>query len=344
MKIFQLVLNAIINLVRKILAASPMLRSFLYEMRNREEFTDLYEHEKMLADAVRVATYKRAISKYVEPGSLVLDLGTGTGILSCFAAQNNPEKIYAIDHSDFIDIAKMVAKQNNYENIEFIKTHSRSFDPGCKVDVIIHEQMGDYLFNENMIQNLLDLKNRLLKPNGKILPGRFELYVEPVDLKDEFNVPFIWENKVHGVDFSFLANCYEALDKFKPADYSQKWLDADSVKDFLCKPEPVLTIDLSQLKSEKEIPRSFEVEKRVLEAGMFDGFCLYFNAIFDDEINLDTSPLSTYTHWGNCFFRIETRPCFGGEEINFNVSIPDFLDIKTWKVSINTFKQSNSPA
>jgi hypothetical protein len=33
-----------------------------------------------------------------------------------------------------------------------------SFKPPEKVDVILHEQIGDELFEENMIENLLDLK------------------------------------------------------------------------------------------------------------------------------------------------------------------------------------------
>jgi protein arginine N-methyltransferase 1 len=338
MNFIKTYLIAALSLIRKTLSSNKRLRNLLYEIRNRDEFSDLYEHEKMLADKTRVETYKKAIEKNISEGDIVLDLGTGTGILSFFAAKNKPKKVYAIDHSDFIDVAKEIAKKNNFENIEFIKATSRKFNPDVKFDVIIHEQMGDYLFNENMIFNLLDLKKRLLKPKGEILPGKFELYLEPVDLNDEFNVPFLWENKVHGIDFTFLEKHYETLEKFKPADYRQEWIEATAVKQFLCMPEPVLSFDLNTMNSEKEIPRAIEIEKQVIESGMFDGFCLYFKAIFDNEINLNTSPLSEYTHWGNCLFRIETRACSGGEKIRYKFSMPNLLDIRTWRVSVQRFR------
>jgi len=134
------------------------------------------------------------------------------------------KNIYAIDHSDFISIASKIAQHNNFNNIEFIQTNSRDFETEVKFDALIHEQIGDYLFNENMIEKLLDLKNRLLKPNGRIFAGKFELYLEPVALKEEFNVPFIWENQIDGIDFTFLREYYE------------EWLGADVVKKFLCAP------------------------------------------------------------------------------------------------------------
>jgi protein arginine N-methyltransferase 1 len=333
MSYFKNIITFFLNPIRKTVSLSPQLQKFVYEIINRREFGNLYEHEKMLADKKRIETYKRAIDKHITSDDVVLDLGTGTGILSFFASKNKAKKIYAIDHSNLIKIAQKVAKYNNFENIEFVQVNSRDFNPEIKFDVIIHEQMGDYLFNENMIDNLLDLKSRLLKAGGKILPGKFEFYVEPVDLHEEFNVPFIWENELYGIDFSFLKTDHETLDEFIEVGYKQEWIDAASVKEFLCKPDPVLSFDLMGLNSEGDIHRLIEVEKNIIKKGMLDGFCMYFKAIFDEEITLDTSPKSEYTHWGNCIFRIEPRACNGNEKINFTLSFPDLLDIRTWSVS-----------
>ncbi|MEZ5294888.1 MAG: hypothetical protein R2697_01020 [Ilumatobacteraceae bacterium] len=52
--------------------------------------------------------------------------------------------------------------------------------------------MGDELFNENMLQNILDLRDRVLRPGGRILPGRFRLFVEPVTLHDDMRVRRFW--------------------------------------------------------------------------------------------------------------------------------------------------------
>ena len=330
----------LLRFIRNILFSSPKLRSLLYDYDNKEEFGALYEHEKMLADSVRTDTYKRAIQKYIGTEDVVLDLGTGSGILSFFAAKQNAKKIYAIDHSNFIEIAQKIAKHNNLQNIEFVQTNSRDFQTKVKFDVIIHEQIGDYLFNENMIENLLDLKKRLLKPNGTIIPGKFELFLEPVSLKDEFNIPFIWENKLYGIDFGFLKQYSQELEQFKAVDYFQQWLAADAVKNFLCEPSPIMFFNLNKMQSEKEILRTLPISKKVAKHENLDGFCLFFNVIFDDEISFDTSPLSEKTHWGNCFFRVERRECLIGEEIQYTFNMQDLLNITTWSVSRPVFIKS----
>ena len=339
MSFLEKMIGSTLKILSKIVAASPRLRALLYDLRNREEFGDLYEHEKMLADTVRTDTYKKAIQKHIGHEDVVLDLGTGTGILSFFAAKQNAKKVYAIDHSDFIDMAQKIARHNNLDNIEFVKTNSRDFKTKIKFDVIIHEQIGDYLFNENMVQNLLDLKRRILKTNGKILPGRFELFLEPVSLREEFNIPYIWENKSYGIDFTILKEYYEELEKFQPPNYFEEWLDADAVTYFLCDPSPILFFDLNMMSSEKEIPRSIQITKRVKRSGTLNGFCLYFNVIFDDEISFDTSPVTENTHWGNCLFRLENRRCMEGEVIQYTFTMQDLLDILTWSVSKPRFKK-----
>lgn len=50
----------------------------------------------MIADKIRLDLYDDGSKRYIMPGDTVVDLGTGTGILSFLAAQRNPKKIYAI--------------------------------------------------------------------------------------------------------------------------------------------------------------------------------------------------------------------------------------------------------
>ena len=74
------------------LRRNPRLRKFIIDARNRNIFVTLDQHERMLSDQLRVDTYYRAISKQVKKGDVVADLGTGTGILSFFAAAQDPRK------------------------------------------------------------------------------------------------------------------------------------------------------------------------------------------------------------------------------------------------------------
>ena len=175
-----------------------------YRAYNGWYFAQLGEQERMLADKPRMAFYHAAIARHVQPGDRVIDLGTGTGILAAFAARRGAAKVYAIDHSAILKHARTLAAHNRVRNIDFIATHSQDFRLDERVDVIVHEQMGDWLFDEAMVANITDLRDRLLKPGGRILPSRFEFYCEPVKLRDRSQVPFIWELEVHGYDYSCL--------------------------------------------------------------------------------------------------------------------------------------------
>jgi type I protein arginine methyltransferase len=311
---------------------SRTVRDVLYDRWNSTEFTDVYEHEKMLGDRVRVDTYHEAIDRLVGPDDVVVDLGTGTGILAMFAARR-ARHVYAIDHSPFIELAQRVAAHNGFDNITFVREHSKDFSPPEPIDVVIHEQMGDELLNENMIDNLLDLRRRVMAPGGRILPARFEFFIEPVSLIDELRVPSLWELDVHGLDFTFLEGD-EQLRSYTRKGYGHRRIAAGDVARYLGEPEPVLTFDLDRMDDPGTLPTSFDVTRRVTEAGVLDGFCVWFRATFDERTSLSTGPLDPWTCWTNRLYRTKLRSVVPGDEISYTLRLDDPLRPGTWVVSM----------
>ena len=306
----------------------------LYSLQNAKDFSDLQEHEIMVADTIRVDSYHQAIKRYVKPGDIVLDLGTGTGILSLFAAQQNPEKIYAIDHSEFIGVAERIATLNSIDKIDFIKESSFSFTPTEKVDVILHEQVGDDLFEEDMLENILDLKKRILKKDGIILPGKFELFIEPVSLKESYRVPFIWEQHLHGIDFRYLRND-PIIEPYKLKGYACTNIPPHSINALLCNPEPILAFDMNEKDFQGDFPTSLTQTKKVVQRGRMDGLCLYFRIVFDDEIAIDTLPMETATHWKNRLFRTESRQVEPGQDIPFTLFMKNLAQPESWSIALH---------
>jgi protein arginine N-methyltransferase 1 len=309
------------------------MREILYGLSNREIFSDLYWHEKMLSDTSRIEAYRAGLRKHVKAGDVVFDLGTGTGILSLLASLSRPKVIYAIEHSSFISVAKDIALRNGVGCIEFVHSNSRDFVPPERGDVIIHEQMGQLIFGENMIANLLDLKARALKPGGKILPGLFKLFIEPAVLRDQYRIPFIWE--IPGLEFDLgHLKANPQLDEYKPARYQLRDIANFEVEALLGQPQPLLEFDLNAISGEADIPRRFDVRREVLHDGQVDGLVAYFEAGFDESVGLTTSPLQRQTNWRNVLFRMPARKVRRGDKLDFSVSLPDLCDFKTWKVEL----------
>lgn len=301
-----------------------------YRAYNGWYFAHFGEQERMLADKPRMDFYHTAITRHIHPGDRVVDLGTGTGILAAFAARRGAAKVYAIDHSSILKHAQALAAHNQVQNVEFISTHSQDFRVAAPVDVILHEQMGDWLFDEAMVANVTDLRDRLLKPGGLILPSRFELYCEPVKLRDECQVPFIWELNVHGFDYS----CLERSRPQEPGYYHLRGADRGLVEHFLGEPSPVLSLDLQTVR-EAELPAEVRFTRTVRHAGRLDGLAVYFRVQVDDDLSLSSSPLDPgrAPHWGFRILRTERADFARGDVLDIRLGAQRWSDPDSWRWS-----------
>jgi type I protein arginine methyltransferase len=324
-------LRSVLGVARGILRRFPALQKMRYDLFNQGVFTGLDWHERMLIDAVRVNAYRAGITAGVTSGDVVIDLGTGTGVLATFAARAGARQVYAIDHSDFIAIAETIAQRNDVRTITFVKQNSRDFSPPEKVDVIIHEQMGHTLFNENMILNLLDLKRRALKPDGRILPGQFELLAAPVSLKDEYRRPFLWEIDVHGIDLNFLEH-HALMQPYQTQEHRQRLLKCFEVEAFLAPPRALLSFDINQLESEASLATRHDVEWVIDTPGAIDGICFFFRTTFDDGTSFDTSPFSRQTNWENALIRTSRNSVVRGQLLRRTLVLDPLPDWARWQV------------
>jgi len=313
------------------LASNQWLMGVVYDLMNETNFAGLSEHEEMLSDAERVNSYHNAIHRLVKPGDVVLDLGTGTGLLAFMASRAGAAKVYAVEHSDFIDVAREIAHKNGLDNIEFVQANSRDFTPPDKIDVVLHEQMGDELFNENMLENILDLRDRVLKPGGRILPARFRLFVEPVSFHETMRVRRFWNIDLpDGIDLSHTEHSPIAA-RFDTGRTDQIWARPGSVAATMGAPEPILEFDLHTLESIESLRPDHVVERTAQTDMIVDGHCVWFEAEFDDQTVLTTSPLAPVTSWGNRLFRLD-RAVTNGETVRSHVHLGNLVDPASWSV------------
>jgi len=83
---------------------------------------DLNAYGRMMADQVRMDAYVTALRQAVQPGCVVMEIGTGAGIFALLACQCGARRVYAIEPSDAIEVARAAAVANGYaDRITFLQ-------------------------------------------------------------------------------------------------------------------------------------------------------------------------------------------------------------------------------
>ena len=74
------------------------------------------------------------------------------------------------------------------------------------------------------------------------------------------------------------------------------------------------------------------IERRATADCIVDGFCVWFEAAFDDDITLTTSPLAPVTSWGNRMFRLDQEVA-RGETLRCHVNLDPLVEPSRWSVT-----------
>lgn len=153
-------------------------------------------HYNLLCDSSRLEGFKVAIDRMVEEGDVVVDLGTGTGVLALLAARK-ASKVYAVEIDPFIieTARNIVSRYPGGEKIEFIEADAKTLNLGEKVDVVICEMLDTALIAEDQVPVMNHAVAEILKPGGKVIPLRATTTIELVNsdynfCDYEFNVPY----------------------------------------------------------------------------------------------------------------------------------------------------------
>jgi type I protein arginine methyltransferase len=140
-----------------------------------------------LIDKKRTLAFKNAISNSVESGDIVVDLGSGSGILAMFAIDAGASKVYAVEEDD--DVAKVLSmniQKNGYaDKIILLKADAKSVVLPEKVDAVTCEMVATGLIDELQIPVMNNIL-KFCKSDKKIFPMIIENYVDLVDVDQNF--------------------------------------------------------------------------------------------------------------------------------------------------------------
>jgi protein arginine N-methyltransferase 1 len=155
----------------------------------------------MLVDEGRMQPYLAALKRHIRPDTIVLDIGTGTGIFALMACQFGARHVYAVEPSDAIEVGRQQAQDNGYASkITFIHDMSTKINLPEKANVIVSDLRGELPFCSLNIPSIIDARERHLAESGVMIPQRdtirialahsplqYEHHIKPW-VTDEFNL------------------------------------------------------------------------------------------------------------------------------------------------------------
>ena len=148
-------------------------------------WADPVEHGRMLHDSRRTNDYLAAVAAAVRPEDVVLDIGTVCGILAVAAARAGARRVYAVEASDIAGVAERVFAANGVaDRVTLVAGWSRQIELPERADLLVSEVIGSEPFEEEILETTLDARNRLLKPQARLIPSTLTLLARPLLVPD----------------------------------------------------------------------------------------------------------------------------------------------------------------
>lgn len=259
---------------------------------NANSFDSTSVHIKMLNDRQRTDAFIKAIQEVVKPSDVVLDLGTGSGILAIAAAKAGARHVYAIESGTSAKIAKEICAANGVlDRVTILEGWSTQLTLPEQADVLVTETLGNDPLGERILEFTLDAVRRLLKPNAQVIPSRLRLHGLPVTIPDS-ELQFR----------SFLADTLTKWKSWYEVDFrSLLKIGSDKPDLFYISPhktrhwtilgDPFLIADFN-LKENSATTVSTTTRSNITQPGLLNGVVVYFEVDLGQTAKLSTNPSS----------------------------------------------------
>ena len=252
----------------------------------------------MLNDRRRTESFLDAIRQVVRPGDVVVDVGTGTGVLAIAAAQAGAARVYAVEGAGIGKLAEANFAANGFEDrIKLIAGWSMDVALPERADVLVSEIIGNAFVDEYCVEVTRDAKRRFLKQGARMVPQRADIFALPVAVPDMMIHRHLFTPRVldawrswYGMDFTPLGESAPASLSFAASPWKLRGRG-------LAAPVLMATADLHA----GEITTVTADSSFVATAsGQVHGLLLYFDLELAPGVRLSTHPDRVE---GNCHWR-----------------------------------------
>jgi SAM-dependent methyltransferase len=253
------------------------------------DFSDPWEHIRLLSDRARNDALVRMLQRRA-PGARVLEVGCGTGLLSCVAAKLGATHVHAVEQTNLADQAHELVLANGLQDRVTVTRGSIEDLAPQPVDLVFSELLNADPFFEGVMP-AMEAGARWLVPGGILSPRRLKVYValawasEPAE---EYAAATAEVKRIGGECGLELRSLLEALDVRHP----MRWVTHAE--------RPVSTVACAfDLPIGGEAPPPLEAQVQVWSRveGAVGGALVWFSAEVDDELWMSNPP-GAGTHWG----------------------------------------------
>lgn len=253
-------------------------------------------HRTLIADRIRNQAFHDALARVIRRGeTTVADIGAGTGLIGLMAARLGAREVLLYEAAEVAGVAAATIKTNRARACHLMPCHSTEMEDPPRVDVVVSETLGNYAFEENIIDTLADARLRHLKDGGVMIPARIRQLAVPVIVERIHRELTVWDEVGFGLD---LADAREM-------SLNNVYVRSFAADELLEGGRAAKVWDTVTLGSDKKSARRGEVSWTPAAAQTVYGFAYWWEADLIDGITLSTAPDAPRTHWEQLYFPLK---------------------------------------
>ena len=294
----------------------------------------LHFYGRMIADNQRMDAYVAALRATVRRDSVVMDLGSGPGVLALIACKLGARRVYAVEPENVIGLAREAAAANGFsDRIEFFEKLSTDITLQEPATIIVSDLRGVLPWFQQHIPSIIDARKRLLAPGGVLIPRRDILWAAVVEASEQYEeLVGPWQSNKFELDLT--AGTHLITNTWRKTRLMPE--------QFLTEPIRWATIDYYEVNSPGI---SAEISWRASRAGTAHGFAVWFDSELAEGIGFSNHPGTQQMIYGTGLFPF-TQPVAisAGDQIKLRLAANFVQNDYVWRWDTDfpktNFKQS----
>lgn len=247
-----------------------------------------------LTDRGRNEAYQAAIEKVMNRDDVVLDIGTGSGLLAMMAARAGARKVVACELlGSMAEMSRRIVARNGFEDVvTIVPTQSNELVVGDVLpqpaDVVIVENLDVTLIGEGAIPALRHATRHLMRPGAKVIPAAARVFGVLIEWPGERAINPV--GQIAGLDFS-------EFDLLRNPNMHVPFDEIREKHRMLSEPFEIAAYDFQR-------PPDYSADDQVgrltipaVETGTGHAVVVWFELDLDADISFSTRHETNLNHW-----------------------------------------------